>query len=490
MRASCLSRRNRQRGMILLIVLGIVVVLSLIAYSMTFSVRVHLRISDNAVCQAESRYLAVAAVEQAIAMLSLDDSRADGLNEVWQDPLAFEPLELGAGSYEVSFPDPEAEEGLAYGLEDEAAKLNLNVASRDELLVLPGMTDSLVDALIDWRDEDETPGLFGAESDYYSALAEPYDAKNANLATLRELLYIRGFNETAIYGEDVNGNGLLDPNEDDGDISTPEDNADGVLDEGLLHYVTVYSADRNLQQNGQPRVNLQTASTDELMSGLSGISREEAEAIVAHRKQGKFESIANLLDVVKPTDEEAKKKPKSSLTESNPRMTRMNANMKDSRPEAESSSVRGSSLKKSDAVRGSRGSKSKGEPLFTTSHLQRWADAMTTSEEKVLPGLINLNTAPPEILATIEDLSENDITQIGLMRAAAETPFHSVGDLFRLRGMNAERFGRIAARTTVRSNQFTVRAKGVLASGRSRTQIEAVLERDENGVHVLYWRES
>lgn len=39
-------------------------------------------------------------------------------------------------------------------------------------------------------------------------------------------------------------NGILDPNEDDGDDSLPEDNRNGVLD-GLLEYVTVYSKEPN-----------------------------------------------------------------------------------------------------------------------------------------------------------------------------------------------------------------------------------------------------
>ena len=52
--------------MLLVVVLGLVVTLSLIAYAMMFSVRVHARIADNAVRETQARYLAKAAVEQTI----------------------------------------------------------------------------------------------------------------------------------------------------------------------------------------------------------------------------------------------------------------------------------------------------------------------------------------------------------------------------------------------------------------------------------------
>ena len=44
-----------------------------------------------------------------------------------------------------------------------------------------------------------------------------------------------------LYGEDANLNGILDPNENDGDVLPPTDNADGLLQPGLLEYVTIYS---------------------------------------------------------------------------------------------------------------------------------------------------------------------------------------------------------------------------------------------------------
>jgi len=45
------------------------------------------------------------------------------------------------------------------------------------LLMIPGMTDELADAILDFIDADETAREFGCESDYYESLSPPYPAK-------------------------------------------------------------------------------------------------------------------------------------------------------------------------------------------------------------------------------------------------------------------------------------------------------------------------
>ena len=64
--------------------------------------------------------------------------------------------------------------GVRYGLEDESTRLNVNAlvtidgiaenAGRDLLMALPGMTEDVADAILDWMDEDEEPREYGAES--------------------------------------------------------------------------------------------------------------------------------------------------------------------------------------------------------------------------------------------------------------------------------------------------------------------------------------
>ncbi len=50
----------------------------------------------------------------------------------------------------------------------------------------------IVDAIIDWMDDNEEITGMGAESSYYSSLSVPYAAKNAPLDCIEELLMVKG----------------------------------------------------------------------------------------------------------------------------------------------------------------------------------------------------------------------------------------------------------------------------------------------------------
>ena len=124
------------------------------------------------------------------------------------------------------------------------------------LQMIPGMTAELADAILDFIDSDETARESGCESEYYESLTPPYPAKNSPLDSLDELLLVRGVTLGLLYGEDANRNGVLDPNENDGDVSSPPDNQDGVLQMGWSAYLSVFGREKNLQSDGTPRINI------------------------------------------------------------------------------------------------------------------------------------------------------------------------------------------------------------------------------------------
>jgi type II secretory pathway component PulK len=138
-----------------------------------------------------------------------------------------------------------------YGLVDEASKLNLNTATLQMLEMLPGMTPEFAAAIIDWRDSDSTLTLNGAESETYGRRNPPYTCKNAPFEFIEELRMVNGASPEILYGEDVNFNGVLDPNENDANLSPPNDNRNGKLEPGILEYVTVYSREPNTGTNSQ-----------------------------------------------------------------------------------------------------------------------------------------------------------------------------------------------------------------------------------------------
>jgi DNA uptake protein ComE-like DNA-binding protein len=132
----------------------------------------------------------------------------------------------------------------------------LNTATPEMLAGLPGMTPELAAAVVDWRDEDDDLTEGGAEAQFYQFLDPPYACKNAPFSSVEELRLVAGFTRELLYGEDANRNGLLDPNENDGDRSWPPDDQDGVLDEGVAEYLTVFTREPNTRPDGSKRINV------------------------------------------------------------------------------------------------------------------------------------------------------------------------------------------------------------------------------------------
>jgi type II secretory pathway component PulK len=143
-----------------------------------------------------------------------------------------------------------------WGLVDEASKVNLNNATAAMLQNLPQMTADLAAAMYDWQTgSNATASTGGAKSQTYSGLNTPYLCKSAPYETIDELSLVYGMNMDYLYGEDANLNGILDPNENDGPLTPPNDNQDGILDPGLFEYVTVWTAgEATTASNGIARI--------------------------------------------------------------------------------------------------------------------------------------------------------------------------------------------------------------------------------------------
>ena len=114
---------------------------------------------------------------------------------------------------------------------------------------------------------------------------------------MEELLLVKGFTASILFGEDLNRNGLLDPNEDDGEETLPEeDNADGELDRGLYPYLTVYSGDRNAPNLNEPPINLNGDGITGMEEQLTELLNPEVVAfIVNYRQKQRFQSVTQLL---------------------------------------------------------------------------------------------------------------------------------------------------------------------------------------------------
>jgi DNA uptake protein ComE-like DNA-binding protein len=158
------------------------------------------------------------------------------------------------------------ENTMRFGLTPESAKVDLNHASDEQLtsLLTPLLTDlqienapELIAGILDWRDADQETRDGGAENTYYNTLKPAYNAKNGPFDSVEELLLVRGITAAVLYGEDVNRNGILDRNEDDGPDSFPEyDNGDGVLNFGIAPFLTVWAREMDVSKDNKQRISL------------------------------------------------------------------------------------------------------------------------------------------------------------------------------------------------------------------------------------------
>ncbi|MHB0937623.1 MAG: helix-hairpin-helix domain-containing protein [Armatimonadota bacterium] len=287
-------------------------------------------------------------------------------------------------------------------IEDEAGKLNLNTATREQLGAL--FPAEVADAIIDWRDEDGIPGAQGAEEEYYAELSPPYHCKNAPFTTVGELRLVAGV---------------------DDDLLAEQVTEDGKTREDLL---TVSSSDSNTDAEGQPRLNINTASKEEFTERCGDVlSSQDIDAIIRRRGSRQFASPADLLQI-------------------------------------------------------SRLGRNKVAQVY---------DRLTTSDAETRIGLINLNTAPAEVLALLPGMTESAVQAI-IARRDEQGPFAGVGELLQINSISTSVFRQLAGSLTARSRTFGVRSTGRTADGITHT-VTCLLQVETNGgettTRTLYWRE-
>jgi DNA uptake protein ComE-like DNA-binding protein len=239
----------------LILVLWIAFGLVVLAIHFADAMRFELRAADNRVASLAAEQAIEGAARYVTYLLANPE-----IPGVLPDRNSYLAQEVAVGEAAFWFlgrPDEQDQpDQLVFGLVDEAAKLNLNTATAAMLEGLPGMTRQLAAAIVDWRDTNQEPETDGAEDETYARLNPPRRCKNAPFETVEELRLVAGAELTILYGEDVNRNGVLDPNEDDGDLSWPPDNRDGRLDPGILEYVTVSSRQLNTTSDGSTRTSV------------------------------------------------------------------------------------------------------------------------------------------------------------------------------------------------------------------------------------------
>lgn len=297
------SKSQRRQGSVLIIVMWIALGLVTIALLFGHSMMLSFRAAENQAAGWQAEQAIEAGLRYAMYLIkNLEEPGSIPVLETYQAG----PVPVGearfwfvgrANSYlGTTFP--------VFGIQDEAAKLNLNTATVEMLELLPNMLPQFAASIVDWRDEDDDPTEDGAESSTYLQRDPPYEAKNAPFDSIDELHLVNGADPVLLYGEDINRNGILDPNENDGDLTYPLDNKDGRLDPGLLEYVTVFTTAPDTEAEDSRQIDINNDEDDELGTLLQDTFGEERAQELTTPDGQTFESLLEYFNASNMTAEE------------------------------------------------------------------------------------------------------------------------------------------------------------------------------------------
>lgn len=394
----------------------------------------------ESLARARAYWAARGGVEATLARLEYDTANPDGSDafKVMDDMVDVAEGTLRDATYRIATTIDKKE---VLGPADAHAKININRMSRDQLLAIePFMTEDMADSVLDWIDADDEPNALGAETPYYLSLPNSYTARNGPLRSIMELEMISGIDPRDVRGEDWNLNGLLDPNENDGDASWPPDSGEGTLDAGWSAILTAASVDGGLSNTGEARLDLKTATPADIVSRTK-VTTEQATAIETYI-QGNAQ--ATLGDFISTS------------------LTRL----------AATQATAGQPQQRIQAL-----SNEQLAALIDECEIGASGSALPQ------PGKLNINTCPAEVLKFIPEISDELAESIIAARGGKSEGFASIIDLLEIEGVTRPQLARIYDLLCVRSNVYIVNCRG--RDSRTGLEVEMMVTLDRSKVPVV-----
>jgi general secretion pathway protein K len=161
------KRKNKSNwksndGSILMIVLWILAFLVLLGLGLGYSTSIDQRLVSYQRDRLMALYLAKAGYFRASVEIEKDlTPKVDSYLDSWaHNPVLFQEGRLGEGAFTVGYPvlTEDGSEEIVYGVMDEDRKVDMNYASQAVLLRLPGMTNEIADAVLEWRAKNKKLG--------------------------------------------------------------------------------------------------------------------------------------------------------------------------------------------------------------------------------------------------------------------------------------------------------------------------------------------
>jgi DNA uptake protein ComE-like DNA-binding protein len=447
---------SRRRAMVLPIVIWCVAVAALITSATQLGCYRQAVMGREAMSKVQARWAARAGVETVIAIMEYygenpdPDSAFAMVNDLEDNAVD----ELSTGSFEIYH---EIDGAIYPGPFDEHSRMNINAVSRAQLYNMDDV-GLLADAITDWRDTNDDEEMSGAESRSYLGRSNiNYQPRNANFRSVPELEMVLGVWPKEVRGEDWNLNNRLDPNENDGDASFPDDNADGVLDYGLAGLFTARTRPYPQTLAGEDRLDLKTATAEEVVE-RTGLSQQQATQLVESAKQSNF-YVEQLIST--PLGQQAQQPTTST---SRGRSGRSSAGRTQT-PAAQQSATL------------------KPEQLDTVLR-----ECVTQAPKPGDAGRVNINTVSKRVLEQVYGL-EPKVAQRIIDRRDTSTGITTLGELSRIDGLSPQDAAQMARTMDTQSSVYTITSRGRAPGTGTEVEMIVVVDRSTLPVTILEYLE-
>lgn len=415
------SHRFRTRGAVLIVVLWVLVILTALCLTLNTWARGQTWQTARLAVDTRAEQALQSGLAIAEVAIAADGEQVDCLSDAWAVGGEGAFSRRLNGTTLVLF--SVEGEGVRPGLADEASRLNANTASAEMLASLVGFGVPAAEAFVAAR--ARLAESIGAASGEVAGPSVGLTGAISSQAQLAGLL-------TSVLAMQPGPSPQAEPL-----ASAPWDNPRD-LDRRvalLLRHLTIWTRVWNRTAEGRPRVDINRAGTGELLRRLGDVLDDmQIEGIVNARRERAFESIGELL-------------------------TR--------------------ELTARDA---------QGRPIVVRVSRQQFtpiADLITISDQPILVGRINVNTAPSEVLMCLPGLTADAIGDLIASRGGRQAAqLASIAWL--LEFLSDRQFARLASHVTTRSQQFRVNIACGDADGRQATYAQAVVERNHGRSAVLY----
>lgn len=409
----------------------------------------------------------------------------------------------------------------------------------------------LVAAIMDWKTAGTQPSPNGAKSEYYQTLTPPYQCKSAPFDTVDELLLVKGMSPAILYdslstlmgGSSSTPTTHSDTSGGDSDWSDVFNNSQYTLADLL----TTQAQENNVAADGTARVDINSATAQDLQQKV-GLTAAQAQAVIQARDAagqsggtggipGGNGSGGNGAGGTGSNTGGASGGGNSSGGSGGTpggKAVRLHDSRQiggtvggGTRPGGSTGSGTGAGsgtrpggttgsgtgTGSGGTLPGGSGSGGTGTgsggtgtggtgsgqgfqsiaalltvPGMNATTLQQIADKITIDSGTTRNGVVNVNTAPAEVLATVPGMTHAVVSAIMNYRANGQA-FQTIGDLFMLPDITPQQWEQVIEHLTTKSSFYTLHIRVRTPGQQGLYAVSALVQLSQTGPKLLQWRE-